>query len=87
MHEIRHMEFSTRKSMNTIQKECDKVCKECGEYHHACDPIRFFDKVMKNYDEAYRFIEERDSGWYDALAVKFKDGRSVKWLVKFEYHV
>lgn len=87
MHEIRHMTFTSRKSTKTIQKECDKICEVCGEYHHACDPIRFYDKVLKNYDEAYDFIVAHDREWYDALAVKFKEGRAVKWLVKFEYHV
>lgn len=87
MHEIRFETFTSRKSTKTIQKECDRIAKTCGEYHHACDPIRFVDRVLPNYDTAYNWITEHDSGWYDALAVKYKDGRATKWLVKFEYHV
>lgn len=88
MHEIRQIPFSTRKAKTTIQKECDAIAKRDGEYHHALDRnIRFYDIVCKDYEEAYKFLEAHDRGWYDALAVKFKEGRSIKWLVQFEYHV
>lgn len=44
------------------------------------------DIICKNREEAERMIERLDRGWYDDHAVRFKDGRKLKWLVKYEYH-
>lgn len=41
-------------------------------------PIRWIDKVLDSYDEALKFIEREDSGWYDSLAVKFRDYSALK---------
>lgn len=87
MHEIRHSVFPVKKTLGAIQKECDREAKTYGDYHHGLEPIRFKDKICKDYNEAVEWIEQNDSGWYDQLAVKFKDGRKIMWLVKYEYHV
>ena len=42
--------------------------------------------VCKNREEAERFIERHDTGWYSDHAVRFKDGRKYTWLIKYEYH-
>lgn len=34
--------------------------------------IRWNEVLCENYDEAQKWIESHDSGWYDCLAVKFK---------------
>lgn len=88
MHQIQFIDFSSRKSIHTIQKECERIADRNGDYKgqlQSC-PIRFNDTVMKNADEARNYIELNDSGWYDNLAVKYKEGRAIKWLVKIEYH-
>jgi len=36
-------------------------------------PIRWLDVVCENYDEAEKYIEKSDRGWYDQLAVKYKE--------------
>lgn len=40
--------------------------------------IRWTDYTCKNEEEAKRFIENHDKGWYDQLAVKFIDTSNVK---------
>ncbi len=42
--------------------------------------------VYKNKEEAYAAIEKLDKGWYDDHAVRYRDGRKIYWLVKYEYH-
>ena len=87
MHEIHYRRFPVKKTLGAIQKECDKEAVEYGDYHHKLDPIRFKDRVCKDENEARSWIEQNDSGWYDQLAIKFKEGRKIFWLVKYEYHV
>lgn len=86
MHAIDYLTFSTRKQPKTIVKECNQYADRNGDYKGQVTGIRFNDVVMKNYVEAVDWIERNDKGWYDNLAVKFKENRSVKWLVKIEYH-
>lgn len=44
------------------------------------------DIICKNYDEACKKIEELDTGWYSDHAVRYKDGRKLMWLIKYEWH-
>lgn len=86
MHAIHHLEFTSRKGAKTIQKECARIADANGDYKGQVSAIRFVDRVLKNRDEAEKWIEQNDRGWYDNLAIKFKDGGRVTWLVKIEYH-
>ena len=36
-------------------------------------PIRWLDIVCSNYEKALQYIEDHDKGWYDQLAVKFRE--------------
>ena len=76
MHNINHVVYSINISKEVITKEIDNHVKqetwqEGG--HGLIKPIRFIDKVMSDYDTAEQFLRENDDGWYDQLAVKFKD--------------
>lgn len=89
MHTIDYLTFSTRKLPKTIAEECDKVAKRYSDSGSGLyKPIRILaiDRVFKDYVDAQNYIEEHDVGWYDNLMVKYKEGKSVKWLVKIEYH-
>ena len=44
------------------------------------------DIICKNRDEAMQMIQRLDRGWYDDHAVRYKAGRKMMWLVKYEYH-
>lgn len=87
MHEIRHLTFSSRTTPKGITDRCNRIAKQnsdsgCGLYNG----IRFTDKVFSNYALAINWINNNDNGWYNNLAVKYKDGRKTNWLVKIEYH-
>lgn len=86
MHALRTLEFTSRKSTKTILKECQKIADEDGDYKGQIEYIRFKDQVLKNRKQAEEWIELNDKGWYDNLAIKFKDGGKTTWLVKIEYH-
>ena len=86
MHQIEYLTYTSRKSEKTILKECSVIADWEGDYKGQIKHIRFKDIVKNNYDEAYEWIRQNDNGWYDNLAVKYKDGRKVMWLVKIEFH-
>lgn len=87
MHNIHHLTFPCKKTMGAIQKVCSKIADENGDYKGQLKSgIRFKDRVLSDRNAAERWIDENDSGWYDNLAIKYKDGRKIMWLVKIEYH-
>jgi hypothetical protein len=58
--------------------------EETSGYH---GDLKFHEEpVYKNRDEAKKAIEQLDKGWYDDHAVRYRDGRKIYWLVKYEYH-
>lgn len=57
---------------------------ETSRYHGN---MTIHDRVTyDSYEEAEKAIERYDTGWYSDHAVRYKDGRRVMWLVKYEYH-
>lgn len=89
-HYIRTDDFSTKTSKAEIQAECDDFAIREGDYDHGIDPIRWLERpTYTSYEEAAQAIEKLDKGWYDCLAVKYKDdrqGAGERWLVKYEFH-
>lgn len=50
-----------------------------GDYRSPLNqPIRWIDKVYEDYEAAEKGIETHDNGWYDQLAVKYKEYEKVK---------
>lgn len=88
MHEIRHLVFSGRYEKNRLYNECNRIHKSNCEYHTALEFLRTpTTTVFQSRAEAEKFIEEHDNGFYDQIAVKFKDKTKTFWLAKIEYHV
>lgn len=87
MHELHMREFPTKTSKQRMFNICSKHAEQEGDYHSPLDGMRFTDTVLANREEAERWIEAHDRGWYDNLAIRFKDGRKIMWLVKYEFHV
>lgn len=58
--------------------------EECSGYHGFMTIHR--DIICKNREEAEQMIEQWDTGWYSDHAVRFKNGRKLMWLIKYEYH-
>jgi hypothetical protein len=89
MHNIKYLSYHCSASKRQIEKRLNAyVAREDWEEGASGlpSPIRWIDKVFKTYDEAEAYIEGHDRGWYDCLAVKYKVGRKIYWLVKIEYH-
>ena len=87
-HCISTREFSGDTEKSLISALCNQEAIEEGDYHHGLDGgIRFANKILGSREEAHKWIEDNDSGWYDNLAIRFKDGNETNWLVKYEYHV
>ena len=85
-HNIEHRTYTERKSTKAITDEINSYVRQATwrEGGHGLDGgIRFIDKVMPDYDSAMTFLEQNDKGWYDCLAVKYKEmprGKSTKKL-------
>ena len=58
--------------------------EESSGYHGNMSIHR--EPVYKNEQEAEEAIQRLDTGWYSDHAVRFKQGRKIMWLVKYEYH-
>ena len=90
MHNIRYERYENSVSRKKVQKSWDLYVAEEDYQEGACglpNPIRWIETpVLKNYDEARKYIEDHDRNWYDCLAVRYKEGRKMFWLVKVEYH-
>lgn len=87
MHAIDYNDYKATTDKGTIQADCDYIAEERGDYHCGLDmPIRFNNITLGSRDDAMTWIEEHDRGFYDNLAVKYKDGEGEWWLVKIEYH-
>lgn len=86
MHAIHHLDFSCRESEKMILAECREIADRNGDYDGQVSGIRFVDRVLRNREEAEAWIDEHDTGWYDNLGIKYKEGRKINWLVKIEYH-
>ena len=89
MHNIRFLDYSCRESQKKVEKSLDNfVARE--DYEEGAtglpNPIRWINHLCKNREEAAEYIRTHDRGWYDSLAVQYKEGRRKMWLVKIEYH-
>ena len=89
MHNIKYLDYHCSCSQRQVQKKLDNFVAH-EDYEEGAvglpNPIRWIDHVYENREEAMEYIKLRDRGWYDSLAVKYKKGRKIYWLVKIEYH-
>ena len=75
MHNIEYYDYRENVDKKAVQADLDEhVSHETWQEGGAgLEPIRWNNYVCKNEEEARKWIEEHDSGWYDQLAVKFYD--------------
>lgn len=81
-HEIRHFEYKDNIKRDWVQGELDNFVKH-EDWQEGCSglaaPIRWCEQVIcDSYDDAEKWIEEHDRGYYDQLAVRFRDTSSAK---------
>lgn len=73
-HAIKHLIFDSNTSAIAILDECNESANYDGaDYRDPIDRIRYIDKTFESREEAEKYIETADQGWYDQLAVKFKE--------------
>ena len=70
-------------ALKRIEKTAFDPEESCG-YHGNMTVHK--DVICKNREEAEKFIEKHDTGWYSDHAVRYKDGRKLTWLIKYEWH-
>ena len=71
-HIIDYDVYSEKVSKSYVQEKWDKVAygREGGGLPNK---IRWLDITLNSYEEAKEYISKVDKGWYDCLAVKYKD--------------
>ena len=79
-HAINFNVFSVKESKEKIFDMVNEVAIEEGDYHSGLNKaIRWYDdKCFNSYEDAEAFINKKDDGWYDQLAVKFKEDKKFK---------
>ena len=88
-HNVKYFEFHCSRSKKQIEDKLNHFVAMADWEEGASglpSPIRWLNQVFKTYEEAEEYIKRHDRGWYDCLAVQFKNGRKKYWLVKIEYH-
>ena len=86
-HCIGHSDFHCSVSQRQILKDISRFTYDPQETSGYHGNLKFHEEpVYKNRDEAMKAIEQLDKGWYDDHAVRYRNGRKIYWLVKYEYH-
>lgn len=75
-HNIKYREYLETTSTTIIEKEINDYVRHATWEEGSSglvNPIRFINKVFSDYGDAEEYIKEHDKGWYDSLAVKYKE--------------
>ena len=77
MHNIHHADYPLNVNKKSVQTEWDQYAAH-EDWQEGCTGldknIRWIESpVYETYEEAEKAIEKLDKGWYDQLAVKYKD--------------
>ena len=77
-HETKHFTFDENVDKRKVQDRCDAYAAREGGSSGLPSPIRWIDRVFANYDEADAYIKSHDDGWYDQLAVKYREYERIE---------
>lgn len=75
-HNISFRTYPEHVNKKAVQAEWDEYVSHVTwqEGGHGLDKsIHWIDHVCNNYEEAEKYINDHDSGWYDQLAVKYRE--------------
>lgn len=80
-HEVRFASYPENCNPKEVAAEWDEIVRH-EDYEEGasglCRPIRWIDKVLPTREEAVQYINSIDSGWYDNIAVKYRDFSHIK---------
>lgn len=88
-HNIKYFTYKEDVNRKRVQAELDNYVAH-EDWQEGCgglnSPIRWIENcgVLNSYDEASEYIKSHDKGWYDSLAVRYKefDGKVFSALKK-----
>ena len=70
MHNIEYFNYQENVDKNKVTTEIDEYISDNGEY--GGNGVRWCrDKICSNIEEAKKWIEDHDQGWYDQLAIRY----------------
>lgn len=77
MHNIEYWSFDEKCNRNEVMADIEEYAERNGDGYSG--PVKWHDEVkpLKNYDEAEKWIQEHDRGWYDDHAVRYFDNSQV----------
>ena len=79
-HEVRYEIYDENVDKEYVQSYGDEYVSHEG-WQEGCTglhkKIRWIDHICDTDEEAWAYIEQHDSGWYDQLAVKFRDTSNI----------
>ena len=87
MHNVKYGVYKENVNKKQVQDYWDEYAarEDWGEGCSGLNQnIRWIDYICEDYDAAYEYIEDHDKGWYDQLAVKFKEYPDIKYSKKYE---
>lgn len=71
-HGITMLSFKESTPKENITTEVQRYV--CNKEHSRLEyPIRWLDPICSDYEEADSYIREHDNGWYDNLAVRYRE--------------
>lgn len=80
-HVVKHETYDENVNKNIVQSEWDHYAA-MEDWQEGCSglskKIRWINHICENYEEAMKYIEEKDDGWYDQLAVKYLEYHELK---------
>ena len=77
-HNIKYFEYAEDVNRKKAEADINRYVAH-EDYQEGCSglnsPIRWIEScgVFANYDEALAFIRSNDKGWYDSLAVRYRE--------------
>lgn len=79
-HEILHRDYPENVDKKKVEASLNNYVAQATWQeggHGLNSSIRWIDHICDNYDDAIKYIESHDKGWYDQLAVKYRDCSSI----------
>ena len=90
-HAIEHYIYDVNTDKRKIESIMNERAREEGDYHSGLNQsIRWIDHICEDRDKAYEYIDSHDQGWYNQLAVKFREyptGEPTKTLLTLKERV
>jgi hypothetical protein len=80
-HVVEYGNYPEKVNRKDVQNEWDMYVQleDWQEGASGASPIRWIEStICEDYDAAQRFIEHHDKGWYDCLAVRYRDFSKIK---------